>query len=84
MKQYGPRNALKQSPEEGPKLDPKKVRKNSDFGVNFWGVVFGYFFAFWLSGASLGSTWASLGLFWATLGSCWASLVSSWAFLGSS
>ena len=48
------------------------------------GVVFGYFFSFWLSGASLGSTWASLGSFWAALGSCWASLGSFCAFLGSS
>ena len=48
------------------------------------GVVFDYVFSFWLSGASLGSTWASLGSFWAALGSCWASLVSFCAFLGSS
>ena len=76
LKQHSPRNTPKQSPEEGLKLDPKKVRETCDFGVNF-GVCFWLLFSFWLSGASLGS-------FWAAVGSRWASLVSSWASLGSS
>lgn len=88
LKQHGPRNPQKQSPEEGPKLDPKKSGTRMILGSIFWGLFF--CFCFWLSWASHGWTWASLGNFWAALGSCsdslgssWASLTSSWGHLGS-
>ena len=57
LKRHGPRNAIKQSPEEGPKLDPKKVRKISDFGVNFGGRFWLRFFLF----GSLGPLLAQRG-----------------------
>ena len=70
MERHGPRNALKQSPEEGPKLDPQKVRKISDVGVNF-GVVFGYvFFVF----GSLGPLLAHFGPLLAHVGTLLARL----------
>jgi hypothetical protein len=74
LKQHGPRNPQKQSPEEGPKLDPKKVRKTYDFGINFGGLF--------LFLALLGLSWLDLGLSWQLLGRSWLMFGLSWLVLG--
>ena len=58
LKPNGPRNAPKQSPEEGLKLNPKKVRTTRDFDVNF-GVRF-WLHTFFIFG-SLGPLLPQLG-----------------------